>query len=74
MCLAKHFNLDPDMNEVLWFSSPPTNMVQVVKRRHSLAYLHVLAMKRKREVGDIEGHDEMDVDGEKMKSCASNDD
>jgi chromatin structure-remodeling complex subunit RSC1/2 len=38
-------------------------MVQVVKPRHSLAYLHFLAMKRKREASDVEGNDEMDVDG-----------
>jgi hypothetical protein len=40
------------------------NMVREVKPKHSLAYLHFLAMKRKGEAGDVEGHDEMEVDGE----------
>ena len=59
--LAKHFDRDPDTNEVLWFSSPPMNMVQSVKPKHSLTYLHFLAMKRKRAV---DGDDGMEVDGD----------
>ena len=62
--IAKHFDRDPDTNEVLWFSSPPMNMVQSVKPKHSLAYLHFLATKRKRAVGDLEGDDRMEVDGD----------
>jgi chromatin structure-remodeling complex subunit RSC1/2 len=63
--LAKHFDRDPDTNEVLWFSSPPMNMVQAVKPKHSLKYLHFLAMKRKREKGlEAEGDDEMVLDDE----------
>ena len=61
---ARHFDRDPVTNEVLWFSSPPMNVVQAVKPEHSLAYLHFLAMKSKREAGSVEECDETEVDGE----------
>lgn len=46
---AKHFDRDPDTNEMLWFSGPPLNIPRAPSAKHSLAYLHFLAMKRKQE-------------------------
>lgn len=57
----KHFDRDAETNEVLWFAGPPMNMARVPAPRHSLAYLHYLAMKRKRGAAQA---DDMDVDGE----------
>ena len=48
---AKHFDRDPQTNEVLWFASPPVDVApSVQKPRHSFAYLHHLAKKRKLEL------------------------
>ncbi|EJD04577.1 uncharacterized protein FOMMEDRAFT_167736 [Fomitiporia mediterranea MF3/22] len=47
---ARYFDRDPDTNEVLWFSGPPVDVARPVTPRHSLEYLHFLAMKRKREM------------------------
>ncbi|XP_006454962.1 hypothetical protein AGABI2DRAFT_148258 [Agaricus bisporus var. bisporus H97] len=47
--ITKHFDRDPDTNEMLWFSAPPLNVSRIPPAKHSLAYLHFLAMKRKRE-------------------------
>ncbi|KII86314.1 hypothetical protein PLICRDRAFT_56043 [Plicaturopsis crispa FD-325 SS-3] len=55
---AKHFDRDPVTNEVLWFASAPTNAPRPAAPKHSLAYLHFLATKRKRQVDDSS----MDVD------------
>lgn len=44
---AKHFDRDPETNEVLWFSAPPVNAPRPPQPKHSLTYLHFLAMKRK---------------------------
>ncbi|TCD68597.1 hypothetical protein EIP91_010388 [Steccherinum ochraceum] len=44
---AKHFDRDPETNEVLWFATPPIDMAHQPGPRHSLAYLHHLAKKRK---------------------------
>lgn len=46
---------------MLWFAAPPMNMARVPAPRHSLTYLHYLAMKRKRGAGQ---GDDMDVDGQ----------
>ena len=46
---AKHFDRDPETNEVLWFSAPPVNVAHPPTPKHSLKYLHYLAMKRKRQ-------------------------
>jgi chromatin structure-remodeling complex subunit RSC1/2 len=64
MCftLAKHFDRDPETNEVLWFSSPPVDVAPPVPAlRHSFAYMHYLTKKRKL---DKEGNsdDAMDID------------
>lgn len=48
-CTAKHFDRDPETNEVLWFASPPLNVAHAPAPKYSLAYLHFLAMKRKAE-------------------------
>ena len=45
---AKHFDRDPETNEVLWFSAPPVNVAHPPTSKHSLKYLHFPALKRKR--------------------------
>lgn len=47
--LAKHFDRDPETNEVLWFPAPPVDVAKPSKAKYSLAYLHFLAAKRKGE-------------------------
>ena len=42
---AKHFDRDPETNEMLWFSAPPVNVAHPPTPKHSLKYLHFLAMK-----------------------------
>ncbi|TFK47979.1 hypothetical protein OE88DRAFT_1635762 [Heliocybe sulcata] len=44
---AKHFDRDPETNELLWFSGPPINVSHAPGPQYSLAYLHFLAKKRK---------------------------
>ncbi|KAL0945642.1 hypothetical protein HGRIS_014795 [Hohenbuehelia grisea] len=54
---VKHFDRDPETNEVLWFAAPPLDIARLPSApKHSLAYLHFLAMKRKK------GGDNMEVD------------
>lgn len=60
--LAKHFDRSPDTNELFWFSAPPMNTARTPAPQHSLAYLHFLATKRKKELGADSGI--MDVDSE----------
>ena len=69
--IAKHFDRDPQTNEVLWFASPPVDVAPPVQKpMHSFAYLHHLAKKRKlelekKEKGVREGEDSrMDVDAD----------
>ncbi|KAF9007885.1 hypothetical protein BDQ17DRAFT_1455107 [Cyathus striatus] len=59
---TKHFDRDPETNELLWFAAPPLNMARAPKAKHSLEYLHFVATKRKRQ--GTGGHDdeEMDLD------------
>ncbi|EMD41459.1 hypothetical protein CERSUDRAFT_110034 [Gelatoporia subvermispora B] len=57
---AKHFDRDPETNEVLWFAAAPVDIAHPPGPRHSLAYLHYLAKKRKS--GERE-HDAMQIDG-----------
>ncbi|KAA1468335.1 hypothetical protein DENSPDRAFT_863516 [Dentipellis sp. KUC8613] len=58
---AKHFDRDPESNEVLWFAAPPVDVARVPKPRYSLEYLHWLARKRKRALGgDGAGGEAMD--------------
>ncbi|KAG1741799.1 uncharacterized protein EDB91DRAFT_315460 [Suillus paluster] len=59
---TKHFDRSPDTNELFWFSAPPMNSARTPPPLHSLAYLHFLATKRKKELAT--GSDTMDVDGE----------
>ncbi|KAG1814375.1 uncharacterized protein BJ212DRAFT_1482112 [Suillus subaureus] len=58
----KHFDRSPDTNELFWFAAPPMNTARTPPPQHSLAYLHFLATKRKKEL-DV-GSDAMDVDGD----------
>ncbi|KZT09072.1 uncharacterized protein LAESUDRAFT_723382 [Laetiporus sulphureus 93-53] len=62
---ARHFDRDPVTNEVLWFAAPPMDLARTPTPRHSLAYLHFLASKRKKaqQAGDA-----MEVDAEEPVS------
>jgi chromatin structure-remodeling complex subunit RSC1/2 len=55
---VRHFDRDPETNEVLWFAAPPLNTARRPSPRYSLEYLHWLAMKRKK----VDDEDSMDVD------------
>lgn len=55
---AKHFDRDPDSNQVLWFASPPVDMARHRPPKPSLEYLAFLAKKRKREEGGEEDGEE----------------
>ncbi|KAF9221270.1 hypothetical protein BS17DRAFT_271837 [Gyrodon lividus] len=57
---TKFFDRSPDTNELLWFAAPPLNIARTPPAKHSLAYLHFLAKKRK---GQEEPSEPMDVDG-----------
>ncbi|KAG2134592.1 uncharacterized protein EDB93DRAFT_842565 [Suillus bovinus] len=59
---TKHFDRSPDTNELFWFGGPPMNIARTPAPQHSLAYLHFLATKRKKELDA--GSDAMNVDGE----------
>jgi chromatin structure-remodeling complex subunit RSC1/2 len=54
---VRHFDRDPETNEVLWFAAPPLNTARRPAPRYSLQYLHWLATKRKKV-----DEDRMDVD------------
>ncbi|KAH9060710.1 hypothetical protein EDB87DRAFT_1613452 [Lactarius vividus] len=59
---ARHFDRDPETNEVLWFAAPPLNIARKPAPRHSLQYLHWLATKRKAIEEDRNGTEGMNVD------------
>jgi chromatin structure-remodeling complex subunit RSC1/2 len=68
---VKHFDRDPETNQVLWFSGPPIDVARTPVPQHSLKYLHYVATKRKekrlqdRKEEEEEGREEfeqMDVD------------
>ena len=46
---AKHFDRDPETNEVLLFSTLPVNVAHPSTPKDSPKYLHFLAMNRKRQ-------------------------
>ncbi|TFK38725.1 RSC complex protein [Crucibulum laeve] len=46
---TRHFDRDPETNEVLWFAAPPLNVARAHPPKHSLTYLHFLAKKRKEQ-------------------------
>lgn len=60
--LAQFFQRDPLTDEVLWFASPPVDMPRSTGPKYSLAYLHHLAKKRKREEESHPGPDGMNMD------------
>ncbi|KAF9466917.1 RSC complex protein [Collybia nuda] len=64
---AKHFDRDPETNEVLWFSAAPVDTARAPKPRYSLAYLHFLAMQRK-EDSTVSEPDGMDVEDERTST------
>ncbi|EGN94159.1 hypothetical protein SERLA73DRAFT_96993 [Serpula lacrymans var. lacrymans S7.3] len=57
---TKHFDRSPETNEIFWFSAPPMNIPRPPEPKHSLAYLHFLASKKKNEA--ISNDNGMDVD------------
>lgn len=61
----KHFDRDPETNQVLWFSGPPIDVARTPTPQHSLKYLHYLAMRRKRKHGmnDSNGVDDNGAHG-----------
>lgn len=59
MVAAKHFDRDPETNEVLWFTAPPIDVAHPPGPQYSLEYLNFLARKRRRAADDV---DDMDVD------------
>ncbi len=61
--LARHFDRDPETNEVLWFAAPPLNVARRPAPRHSLQYLHWLATKRKKADDDEDGMEVDDPEG-----------
>ena len=70
--LAKHFGRDPDTNEVLWFAAPPMNVARPAKPKHSLAYLHFLATKRKAaDFAAGDGESAMNVDEDESGPATS---
>lgn len=62
--IAKHFDRDPETNEVLWFAAPPVDIVHPPGPRYSLAYLHFLARKHQARQQSKPAPDAMDVDSE----------
>lgn len=42
----KHFDRDPDSNQLLWFSGPPVDLARTPIPRYSLKYLHYLTRTR----------------------------
>jgi chromatin structure-remodeling complex subunit RSC1/2 len=67
---TKHFDRSPDTNELFWFAAPPMNIARTPPPQHSMAYLHFLATKRKKELGA--GSDAMNVDDEAASIDLSN--
>ena len=57
--LARHFDRDPETNQVLWFAAPPADIAHPTGPQYSLEYLSYLAKKRKAK--DVR-HDMMAVD------------
>ena len=62
---AKHFDRDPETNEVLWFGAPPVDIPHPPGPQYSLAYLSYLAKRRKSRNEEEEA---MDVDVEDSNS------
>lgn len=71
----KHFDRDPETNQVLWFSGPPIDVARTPAPQHSLKYLHYMAMKRKdqklqarkEEEEAKEETDQMDIHGDNLR-------
>jgi chromatin structure-remodeling complex subunit RSC1/2 len=71
MCPARHFDRDPETNEVLWFAAPPLNVARRPAPRYSLQYLHWLATKRKKVEEDEDSMDVDDSEGCPKRVCTS---
>ncbi|KAI0697178.1 hypothetical protein BC835DRAFT_1270780 [Cytidiella melzeri] len=59
---ARHFDRNPETNEVLWFSAPPMDIPRPEELEYSLTYLAYLAKKRKGK--DISSSMDVDADVE----------
>ena len=66
--VAKHFDRDPETNEVLWFAAPPIDVAHPPGPEYSLEYLNFLARKRRRAAADPNG---MEVDSPPVKKQAT---
>lgn len=55
---------------MLWFSAPPMNMPRAPAPKHSLEYLHFLAMKRKQQEEEEEGPQE-NVNGDQIMTTTT---
>ncbi|KAF8912444.1 hypothetical protein CPB85DRAFT_1200583, partial [Mucidula mucida] len=44
---TQYFQRDPTTNELIWFPAPPVNVASPSMPKHSLAYLHFRAQKKK---------------------------
>ncbi|KAH8101388.1 hypothetical protein BXZ70DRAFT_932819 [Cristinia sonorae] len=68
---TKHFDRDPETNELLWFASPPVDMAHIPAPTYSLAYLHHLAKKRKLSSQDGSGETESPEGKKKTKTTTT---
>ena len=66
--LAKHFDCNPETNQILWFSGLPVNVAGTPISKHSLKYLHYLAMKKRGRESGVDTYngdtevDRLDID------------
>ena len=74
--VVKHFDRDPETNQVLWFSGPPIDVARTPAPQYSIKYLHYVAMKRKaqrveaRKEEEEEGKedaDRMEIDEDSLR-------
>ncbi|CAE6447423.1 unnamed protein product [Rhizoctonia solani] len=62
---VKHFDRDPDTNQLLWFSGAPIETPRIRHPKHSLDYLYFLAQQQERR------HRGEDMDESKRKAAAA---
>jgi chromatin structure-remodeling complex subunit RSC1/2 len=55
---VKHFDRDPETNQVLWFSGPPIDVARTPAPQYSLKYLHHVAIKKRQQRVDEQKQEE----------------